>query len=178
LPVIVNRYGKALVEVSIKLGQHELVAQELTQFENLLSSQQELRLFYSNPAIPIPRKRDATAEILKKLSFCQITSNFIFVLIDKHRVGYFSEIRKAFQNELNIRLGIVQAEITTALDLDEATRGRLEASLATFTGKKVALKFAKNSNLIGGVVTRIGDTIYDGSIRQQLNSIKARLSSD
>ena len=178
MPVIVNRYAKALVDVSIKLGQHEQVTQELAQFESLLINQRELRLFYSNPAIPIPRKREATAEILKKLSFCQTTSNFIFVLIDKHRVGYFSEIRKAFQSGLNDRLGIVQAEITTAVDLDDEIRERLEARLAIFTGKMVTLRFLKNPDLIAGVVTRIGDTIYDGSIRQQLNSMKARLSSD
>jgi F-type H+-transporting ATPase subunit delta len=178
LPAIANRYAKALVDVSLKLNQHEQVSQELFQFENLLTSQKELSRFYSNPAIPAAKKKIATAEILKRLALSQTTSNFISVLIDKHRMGYFPEIRKAFHQELNIRLGIAQAEITTANDLDPQTQAHLEERLEALTGKKVVLKFSKDADLIGGVVTRIGDTIYDGSIRQQLNAMKARLSSD
>ena len=93
-------------------------------------------------------------------------------------MGYFGEIRKAFQQELNNRLGVAQAEITTVADLDAGTQAQLETKLAALPGKKVILKFSKDPGLIGGIVTRIGDTIYDGSIRQQLNSIKTRLSSD
>jgi F-type H+-transporting ATPase subunit delta len=93
-------------------------------------------------------------------------------------MGHFADIRKAFEQELRHRLGVAEAEITTARELDADTRARLEAKLSALTGKKVLLKFGKNPDLIGGVVTRVGDTIYDGSIRQQLNSMKARLSSD
>lgn len=178
MPAIANRYAKALADVSLKLGQHERVAQELLEFETLLASHKELVLFYSNPAIAVAKKKAATADILQKLALSPTTSNFILVLIDKHRMGYFSVIRKAFQQELNARLGVAQAEVVTATDLDAGTQARLEATLAAVTGSKVVLRFSKNPELIGGVVTRIGDTIYDGSIRQQLNSIKARLSSD
>jgi F-type H+-transporting ATPase subunit delta len=178
LSAIANRYAKALVDVSFKLNRHEQVAQELLQFETLLANQKELAIFYSNPAIPIPKKKTATTEILQKLALSSTTSNFILVLIDKHRMGYFAEIRKAFEQELNNRLGVAEAEITTSRELDADTRARLETTLSALTGKKVLLKFGKNPELIGGVVTRVGDTIYDGSIRQQLNSMKARLSSD
>jgi F-type H+-transporting ATPase subunit delta len=178
LPAIANRYAKALVDVSFRLNQHEQVNQELLQFEDLLDRQKDLALFYSNPAIAVAKKKAATREILAKLAFGPATSNFLLVLIDNHRMGSFPEIRKAFQQELNNRLGVAQAEVTTAASLDTATHQKLEAKLAALTGKKVALKFASDPGLIGGVVTRIGDTIYDGSIRQQLNSIKSRLSSD
>jgi F-type H+-transporting ATPase subunit delta len=178
LSAIANRYAKALVDVSIKLNQHEQIAEELLQFENLLANQKELAIFYSNPAIPVPKKQAATREILQKLAASPTTSNFILVLIDKHRMGHFADIRKAFEQELRHRLGVAEAEITTARELDADTRARLEAKLSALTGKKVLLKFGKNPDLIGGVVTRVGDTIYDGSIRQQLNSMKARLSSD
>jgi len=178
LPAIANRYAKALVDVSFKLNQHEQVAQELLQFEDLLARQKELALFYSNPAIAVAKKKAATKEILGKLAFGPATSNFLLVLIDNHRMGGFAEIRKAFQQELNNRLGVTQAEVTTAAELDAETHQKLEAKLAALTGKKVALKFANDPGLIGGVVTRIGDTIYDGSIRQQLNSMKSRLSLD
>jgi F-type H+-transporting ATPase subunit delta len=178
LSAIANRYAKALVDVSFKLNQHEQVARELLQFEELLERHKELVLFYSNPAIAAAKKRAATKEVLAKLAFGPTTSNFLLVLIDNHRMGGFPEIRKAFQHELNNRLGVAQAEVRTASELDAETQQKLETRLAALTGKKVALKFASDPGLIGGVVTRIGDTIYDGSIRQQLNSMKSRLSSD
>ncbi|MBM3804151.1 MAG: ATP synthase F1 subunit delta [Acidimicrobiia bacterium] len=178
MAAIANRYAKALVDVSLKLGHQEQVTQELLRFEELINSQKDLALFYSNPAIAVAKKKAATREILTKLAFGPTTANFLLVLIDNHRVGGLPEIRKAFQQELNHRMGVTQAEVTTAADLDAETRQKLEARLGALTGKKVALRFARNPGLIGGVVTRIGDTIYDGSIRQQLNSIKSRLSSD
>lgn len=178
MAAIANRYAKALVDVSFKLNHHAQVARELLQFEDLLSRQKDLALFYSNPAIAVAKKKAATKEILGKLAFGPTTSNFVLVLIDNHRMGSFPEIRMAFQQELNTRLGVTQAEVTTAADLDAETHQKLEGKLAALTGKKVALKFASDPSLIGGVVTRIGDTIYDGSIRQQLNSMKSRLSSD
>jgi len=178
LAVIAKRYAKALVDVSLKLGQQERVGKELNQFEELLSHNKELYVFYANPAIPLAKKRKATSEILAKLGFCSTTSNFVFILIDKHRINYFTEIRRAFQQELNERLGIVQAEITTAFEVDREIKSKLEERLAGLTGKNVFLKFNISSALIGGVITRIGDTIYDGSIRQQLELMRARLSSD
>jgi F-type H+-transporting ATPase subunit delta len=178
LPAIVNRYAKALVDVSFRLNQHEQVARELLRFENLLANQKDLSLFYANPAIPVAKKKAATEEILQKLAMSSTTSNFLFVLIDNHRMGHFAEIRQSFQEQLDNRLGITQAEITTAVDLDADIHARLESTLSNLTGSKVVLKFSKEPDLIGGVVTRIGDTIYDGSIRQQLSTIKSRLSSD
>jgi len=178
LAVIAKRYGKALAEVSFKLGQHERVGQELGQFDELLNRYRELQLFYINPAIPLPKKRAATDELLRRLEFCKETRNFIFVLIDNHRIDYFGEICKAFQEALNEHLGVVQAEVTTAFEVDSDIKTRLGQKLEGLTGKRVLLKFGIGPELIGGVITRIGDTIYDGSVRQQLELIKNRLSSD
>ncbi len=176
--VIANRYAKALVDVSFQMGEQTRVEEELLQFENLLTSNRDLYLFYTNPAIPISRKHAATAEILTKLAFGRTTTNFVFVVIDKHRIRYFAEIRKAFQQRVNQRLGVVQADVITALPLDEDTRSQLQARFEGVTGKKVLLSFDVNNGLVGGFIARVGDTIYDGSVRQQLALIKARLSSD
>ncbi len=180
MPAIANRYAKALVDVSFKLNHHEQVAQELLQFEDLLARQKELVHLLLQPRHSRwPRRRQRQRKSWQKLAFGPTTSNFILVLIDNHRMGGFAEIRKAFQQELNNRLGVTQAEVTTARPSWTRRHTRsLEAKLAALTGKKVALKFANDPGLIGGVVTRIGDTIYDGSIRQQLNSMRSRLSSD
>jgi F-type H+-transporting ATPase subunit delta len=178
LAAIANRYARALVDVSFNAGQQETVGRELVQFEELLKREQALFLFYTNPAITVPRKKAATREILQKLGYSSLTSNFIFVLLDNHRLSYFSEIRRAFEQVANERLGVVEAQVTTATKIDSQIRPQLESRLAQMTGKKVLLKFEVDRELIGGVITRIGDTIYDGSVRQQLSLIKARLSSD
>jgi F-type H+-transporting ATPase subunit delta len=178
LAAIAKRYAKALTDVSFKLGQYERVEKELIQFEELLRHNRELQFFYTNPAIPVARKKAATSEIMEKLGFSNIAANFIFVLIDKHRISYFTEICEAFQQAVNEHLGVIQAEITSAMEVDGETRLKFEAVLESLTGKRVLLKFVLDRGLIGGAVTRIGDTIYDGSVRQQLELIRARLSSD
>jgi len=178
LAAISNRYASALADVSFKAGQHERVEQELLQFEQVLSRERELFLFFTNPAIPVPRKKAACQEIQRRLGFSSLTSNFLYVLLDNYRIGYFSEIREAYQKAANQRLGLVEARITTAAEVDGHLKSRLESCLTQLTGKRVLLKFEVDRDLIGGVITRIGDTVYDGSIRQQLSLIKARLSSD
>lgn len=167
-----------MAEVSFKTGQNEKVELELLQFEQLLNRERELFLFFTNPAIPVPRKKAASREILQRLSFSSLTSNFIFILLDNHRIQYFSEICKAYRKAVNERLGLVEARITTAAEVDGQIKSQLEFQLAQLTGKRVLLEFEVDRDLIGGVITRIGDTIYDGSVRQQLREIKARLSSD
>jgi F-type H+-transporting ATPase subunit delta len=178
LSAVANRYAKALVDVCLKLSVQDRVAEDLLAFENLLNTQTELRLLYSNPAVPVPKQKAITAEILKRFSFNQTTTNFINVLVDQHRIGYFSAMRKAFHQLLNDQLGIVEAEVTMASELDSATQDLLLVRLNEMTGRKVTLKFTKDPEIIGGIVTRIGDTIYDGSIRQRLNTLKAQLRSD
>ena len=178
MAAIANHYARALADVSFKTDQHERVERELVQFEHLLTRERELFLFFTNPAIPVPRKKAATREILQRLSFSSLTSNFVLVLLDNHRISYFSEIRKAYQKAANERLGLVEAKITTAAEVDRQIKSQLESRLALLTGKRMLLHFEVDRDLIGGVITRIGDTIYDGSVRQQLSLIKARLSSD
>ena len=178
MAAISNRYARALADVSFKTSQHEKVELELLQFEQLLNRERELFLFFTNPAIPVPRKKAACREIQQRLGLSSLTSNFLFVLLDNYRIRYFSEIRQAYQKAANERLGLVEARITTAADVDSRVKSRLESCLAQLTGKKVLLKYEVDRDLIGGVITRIGDTIYDGSIRQQLSLIKARLRSD
>jgi F-type H+-transporting ATPase subunit delta len=178
LSAVANRYAKALVDVCLKLSVQDQVTTDLLAFENLLNTQAELRSLYLNPAVPVPKKKAITAEILERFSFTQTTINFISVLVDQHRIGYFSSIRKAFHQLMNDQLGIVEAEVTMASDLDSATQDLLLARLSELTGRKVTFKFTIDPNIIGGIVTRIGDTIYDGSIRQRLNTLKTQLRSD
>lgn len=177
MAAIANRYAKALVDVSFQQGLHETVRKELVEFHRLVEDNRELLHFYTNPAVPLASKKAVTGEILGRLNFSQPTRNFIFILLDNYRINYLAEIVKAFHHLLNERMGVVQAEVTMAAGLDRATQDRLVSRLEALTGKKVVLQFQADPLLLGGVITRIGDTIYDGSVRQQLELIKARLSA-
>ncbi|MEW5977520.1 MAG: ATP synthase F1 subunit delta [Acidobacteriota bacterium] len=175
---IANRYARALLEVSFELGQTERIERELQAFENLLVSEPDLPRFYADPSIAASKKRAATREILNRLEFSPAIRNFLFVLIDKARMGLFSEICRAFRAELNERRGILRAEVTTAVELGPAVQSQLQRTLEDRLGKKMEVRFAVDAELIGGVVTRVGDTIYDGSIRQQLALLREQLSSE
>lgn len=177
MAAIANRYARALAEVSVSQKTHPVVARELDQLGQLLLDHPELKNFFDNPAIPAAKKKAAATDLLAKLQFCVTSRNFVFVLIDNYRIHIFGEILQAFHQALNEQLGIVQANITASARVDPAMQARLASRLESLTGKKVLLKFSTDEALIGGVITRIGDTIYDGSVRQQLSRIKAQLSS-
>jgi len=177
LAVLINRYAQALVDVSFKLGQHEIVEQELDQFDQLLRQNQELRAFYMNPAISGVKKKAATLQLISKLDLSKIASNFILVLVSRNRITHFTEILEAVRQGIRDCLGIVQVEVTTSIKIDMESQYQLGLALRDIIGKEVKLQFEINPDILGGVITRVDDTIYDGSVLQQLHLIKSHLSS-
>jgi F-type H+-transporting ATPase subunit delta len=175
--VIANRYARALLDVTFKQGQHQLVERELDQFDQLLRRNRELSAFYGDPAIKAVKKEAVTSQLLAKLGFCKIASNFILVLVERNRVGYFDEILESFRQGIRDRLGIVEVGVTTAAEIDRRLQDQLSRALTELSGKEVKLEFETDPGILGGVITRVGDTIYDGSVRQQLQQMKNRLSS-
>jgi F-type H+-transporting ATPase subunit delta len=101
--------------------------------------------------------------------------NFINLLIDRNRLPLLDEIIRAYQKFLDERLGIVRASVTAALPLDDGQRRALTAKLEEATGKRVRMDVSVDRNLLGGVVARVGSTIYDGTLLQQLKSVRERL---
>ncbi len=177
MAVIANRYARALVDVTFKRGQHQVVERELDQFDQLLRQNGELSAFYGNPAINAARKKAATSQLLAKLGFCKIASNFILVLVERNRVSHFGEILESFRQGIRDRLGIVEVGVTTSIAIDRQLQDQLSRALTELSGKEVRLEFETDPRILGGVITRVGDTIYDGSVRQQLLQMKNRLSS-
>ena len=109
------------------------------------------------------------------LNFDRRVSNFINILIDRNRLPLFDEIIAEYQRLLDQRLGTVRARVTSAQTLDATQHQELAARLAEVTGKQVIMEVAVDPSLIGGVVAQVGSTIYDGSVRQQLQAFKSRL---
>jgi F-type H+-transporting ATPase subunit delta len=126
----------------------------------------------------VGRKRAVVERLAGLLKLSPIIRNFLFVLIDHRRIGSLSEVLHSFELIMDERLGFARAEVSSARELTEAQRAALNAQLTQLTGKKVRMRFAVDESLIGGAVARIGSTVYDGSVRGQLQTLERRLSTE
>ncbi len=174
---IASRYARALVEVVLEqrlaTGQ---VMQELQRLREILDSSEELRRVWENPAIPAAQKRAVLDGVAAREGFCRPVRNFAAVLIDHRRIGQLQQIVALFEHELDIRLGLAEAEVTSCRELSADEKAALEERLEGLTGKKVRARYATDRGLLGGAVVKLGSTIYDGSVRGQLQKMKQQLS--
>jgi F-type H+-transporting ATPase subunit delta len=173
------RYARALADLAAKPGERaeaSAIAGELESFENALKESVPLKNALESPAVPPAKKHRVVATLAKRLALSNLTMRFLYVLVDHRRVPLLPEVREAFEAVLNERLGIVQVEISSARELTAGQRSQLIEELTRLTGKQARAHFQIREDLIGGVVARIGSTVYDGSIRGQLMAIKHRLA--
>ena len=198
--VVASRYASALVDVVTAAGsgasqagtgpptnQQELdsaamslagskAVAELRDVEAAIQTSPQLRGILQNPAVSRARKRAVIGSIGEAIGISRQVRNFLFVAADRGRIGQLSEIREAFETLLDQRLGFMQAHITSAKALDESQRQRLEAQLARLSGKSIRPFYAVDPALVGGVIARVGSTVYDGSVRGQLESLRRKLT--
>lgn len=177
MSVAANRYARALIEVLYP----EKAAdgyQQLEQFLGLLKDQPDARRFLENPTTAGERRKRLLKEISAALKMEPRVANFIGILADKDRLPLLEEIIHAYQTFLDEKLGIVRARVTSAHALDAAQQKDLASRLEKATGKQIRMEVAVDPGLLGGVVAQVGSTIYDGSVRQQLQAFKARLSEE
>lgn len=173
---VARRYAVALADVVATRGEAREVQEELSGWEAMARSNPMLLEVFRNPTIPYEQKRSVVSELIRRTRLRPTTANYVMVLLQNQRLADLEEINKAFAQELDRRAGVVTAEVTTARPLPEQTQEALRARLAEITGSKVRLKFSLDGELIGGAVTRIGSTIYDGSVRNQLRQVKQSMS--
>ena len=174
MSVAANRYAKALMDV-LYPERAEAGLQQLVDFAGLLKEQPDAGRLLQNPALSGDRRKRLLKDISDGFGFDKRVSNFIDILIDRNRLPIIEEVITAYQKLLDDRLGIVKATVTAARPLDAAQRQELTAKLENVTGKQVRMEVAVDPSLIGGVIAQVGSTIYDGSVRQQLDSFRSRL---
>jgi F-type H+-transporting ATPase subunit delta len=172
---IANRYARALADVMIARREVKEVSAELHRFERMIAGHAQLREVFASPVIAAERKRAVLNELLTRLKLRPTTNNFLQLLLANNRLHQLEQMLRALERELDARTNIVSAEVTTARALDEKEKQMLHDRLRTATGKEVRLQFKTDPAIIGGVVTRIGSKIYDGSIKNQLAQMKQRL---
>ena len=176
---VANRYARALVDLVMASGsglQPEDAVAQLRAVDEVVSGSAELRTALLTPAISNARKRSVIGRILDGMSISTFIRNFIYVVIDHRRITMLAEIREAFDLLVDERLGFARAEVTSAAALDASRSAALEMELSRLTGKRMRLRFTVDSSLLGGVLARIGSTIYDGSLRGQLQQLRRQLS--
>ena len=176
----VSRYASAFVEVITgpKGMDAAQATQQLRAFEAVLAGSLELRLALASPAVAAARKRSVVSKLAERLGLAQIVRNFLMVLTDHRRLAALSQVIDAFEVHLDERLGFIRAELRTARELDARQKDALVDRLSKFAGKKIRARFAVDPDLIGGVIAHIGSTLYDGSVRGQLDSLARRLAAE
>ncbi|HUP03247.1 MAG TPA: ATP synthase F1 subunit delta [Bryobacteraceae bacterium] len=181
LSAVATRYANALAEVVTAPGsplRPEDAVPELRAFEQTLTGSRELREVLSTPAVPPARKRAVVERIAAILKLSRITRNFLFVLMDHRRVEVLPEIVQKLEETVDERLGFARADVTAPRELSAAQSAALNAELNRLTGKRIRMRLATDASLLGGAVARIGSTVYDGSVRGELLSLKRRLAAE
>jgi F-type H+-transporting ATPase subunit delta len=178
LKALAERYASALVDVALANNQADQVKQELASFAALVSESPELHAFLANPAIARISKHAAIEQLVARMVASRTLRNYLFVIVDQRRAGMLLEIEQAFSRILDARQGITQAAVTSASELSAKERAELVAVLEKLSGDKVQAQFKTDSALIAGAVVRIGSTIYDGSVRTQLERLRAKMISE
>jgi F-type H+-transporting ATPase subunit delta len=172
------QYANALADIALAQGAAEPAARQMEAFGAAYAQSAELRTFLASPAVGVEAKHAVIEKISGRLGASKIIRNFLFVIADHRRTQRIPEIIKALQQVLRERQGVAEAEISSAVELSAAQKTELAATLARLTGKKIEPKYSLDAALLGGAVVRIGDTIYDGSVRGRLNAMRARLAAE
>lgn len=175
IETVARRYATALADVVIASGDAENVKTELAVFGQLIAGNADLTAALSNPSIAHASKEKVLQELIKRTKPSKTTANFLRVLLQNNRLGELPEIGDRFGSVLEERSGVVSAEVISARDLPAAERTEFEKTLEKLTNKDMRINFVVDPNIIGGVVTRIGSTVYDGSVRTKLENLREQL---
>lgn len=174
LQTIARRYASALAEVAIERREAGEVQQEIESWASLIESNPQLRDVFQNPTIQYDQKQKVLEELISRTKVRETTGSFLRVLLKNQRLGQIKYVSERFGQVLDEHNGVVAANVTTARPIPDDLQTALHETLSTTAGRKVRLSFITDEKIIGGVVTQIGSTIFDGSVQGQLE----RLASD
>jgi len=174
---IAQHYADALAEVAISQKNAETVRRELREFLALLRESPQLGVLLGSPAVSRANKHAVAQALVERMGAGRTLRNFLFVVIDQRRVRLLPEIQEAFEGQLDALEGVARASVISARNLKEGEKKQLRAVLERLSGRKVEAHYELDPTLIAGAVVRVGSTVYDGSVRTQLERLRARLES-
>ena len=178
MSAIANRYARVFVDVVLEKNlDRSKTLQDLATMARLIENSKELRRVWQNPSIEAAKKRKVLDRIVTKIDASKILRNFVAVLIDRRRISTFLGITQAVEMEFNRRMGLNEAEVTSAMPLAEIEKHALEGRISELTGKQILAHYKTDPSLLGGAVVKIGSTVYDGSIIRELEKLRHQISS-
>jgi F-type H+-transporting ATPase subunit delta len=176
---ITNRYARVFANIVLeKRLDRPKTAQDLALFAQLIQHSHELRSVWQNPSVEAAQKRKVLDRIVARVDASKMVRNLIAVLIDRGRIAALAEIAHAVEWELNRRMGLIQAEVTTAHPLSKLDKSALESRVREVTGKQVLAQYTTNASLLAGAVVKVDSTVYDGSLRRRLEKLRQQLSNN
>jgi F-type H+-transporting ATPase subunit delta len=169
------RYARALLDVALAEANPVIVEQELAAVTELFKGHAALWKVMTNPAVPAPKKRAIVDAMLPQLGVTPVVQKTLQMLASRDRMALVPEILDAYSGKLLDYQKVVRARVTSAMPLPADRVKKLEQELAGLTGRRVVMSAAVDPAILGGVVTQIGSTVWDGSVRRQLEKIRERL---
>lgn len=178
MSVFAARYASALADVIFEAGLNvDEVKSQLGDFAAAWHESADLREVFLDPSFPVEQKVAILDKLNTRIQMMRELRNFIAVLISHDRLDAFDEILDEFRQELNRRLGIAEVHVTTARKLDNAERHQLEVQVSTVLKTQISASFHEDSSLVGGVIVRVGSTVYDDSVRGRLDRLREQLAA-
>jgi F-type H+-transporting ATPase subunit delta len=173
-----TRYAKALLDVAINESDPSIVEQDLTSIARAMAGSAELRRALTSPGIPQQIRVNVVGALAAKAGVQAPVAKLLKMLADRGRLDLVPTMAEVYSERLRAHRNIVRATVTSAAPLSAEKKERLEASLSGMTGKNVQVETVVDPSIIGGIVTRIDSTVYDGSIRMQLARMRQQLVED
>lgn len=173
---IARPYADALANAAEAAGTLVETRAEMQAFADTVAGSRELRELFASPAVTPENKKAVLDEILTRMAPSELVAKFLRVLLSNTRLHHIATVNLAFSAEVDRRMGVVKAHVTSASALSAEEQATLTSKLESMTGKQVQVEFGTNADLIGGVVTRIGSRIYDGSVRAKLDAYRRQMT--
>ena len=176
---VARRYASALFDVTRRSGTHDRAGRELSDIARTIAGHAELSRVLGSPAIPPAVKRTIVASLLESAGdLSGEVRRMVTLLADRDRMGLVGDVAAAFEERLREENKEVNAEIVTAVPLKAENRTALGDALSRLTGRRVTVAERIDPGIVGGVIARVGGTVYDASLTRQLERLRDRLHSD
>jgi len=172
------RYAAALADVAIEQKNSQEVKSGLASFVDVFFESDDLRDFLESPGVEAEAKRQVIEKIADRMGLAAAVRNLLWIIVDHRRTEMLRDIEAAFREELNARLNIAEAEVVSARSLSDAEKKELTSALEQRTGKKIEARFREDKSLLGGAMVRVGSTVFDGSVREQLARLRQQLETE
>ncbi len=172
---VARRYARALLSLGIEDGRFEAYGEELSRLEAAFQESEALRELWQNPAHEREERLRAVAGLKEPLALSPLVANLLGLLVERQRAADLPLVAQAYRSMVDERVGKVRATVTSARALPPAEAARVEQALGRITGKQVSLETRVDQALVGGVVAQVGSTVFDGSVRTQLDRLRATL---